>query len=68
MSNLGDLLYLIYKTPRRPKNDAQQLRAIAAWMDTIDDFADELETGAAPKDRSMQADLRRIAAELEALP
>jgi len=59
---LTKLIDAIWGGFERPPDDAGQLLAIAAWMDRIDDIADEHVNGAVG--RTMQDDLRRIAAGL----
>jgi hypothetical protein len=51
-----------------PEGDTEQLRAIAAWLDSIDDAADVALDGRAVLDRahSLQGSLRRIADDLDA--
>ena len=48
----------------RPSDDASILRAIADWMDRLDDVGDEL-IGRPTVSREMQDDLRRIAQTIE---
>lgn len=48
-------------TPTQPKSDPDQLRAVAAWLDGMQDLV------GVTSERSIQADLRRIANEYEYL-
>jgi hypothetical protein len=51
----------VYAGQSRPDNDADILRALADWLDAIDDEADRLMRGMTEVSRTKQADLRRIA-------
>ena len=50
----------------RPSDDAGILRAIADWMDRLDDVADSVPGMPEQVSRTMQSDLRRIANGLDA--
>lgn len=64
----ADILRAVYNGAERPDDSPGQLRALADWMDHIDNATDR-ELGLAGSthrvERTMQKDLRRIAGELE---
>lgn len=65
---IDDLIDLIWGGFSRPDDDAGQLRAIADWMDKLDDMGDKLSADASTGEkvsRTMQKDLRRIAKRLD---
>jgi hypothetical protein len=58
-----NILRALYGGHERPEDSPGQLRALADWMDDIDNAADKELTSKST--RTMQVDLRRIATELE---
>jgi hypothetical protein len=69
---LVDALYSGVPGQVKPDDDGDLLRYVAEWLDKADDAADAYLAGhgveAQPRDRSVQGELRRIAAALSAHP
>lgn len=68
MSALGVLLDAVYGGCRKCDDDGEQLRAIADWLDKIDDVTDGLLADKGSDHRVMrfiQEDLRRISKRLD---